>query len=165
MALGVIQQLYEVFMLKTKLFWVALCCLAVSGCISAQEHRKNVSDDTKDRITVGTVQREIRVGMSGADVAASLGSPNIVTTNEDNSETWIYDKISTEIAYSASSGSAGGALLGGAPTGIGLLGAIGGGSYSSGAGASSTSQKTLTVIIKFNKSGRVHNIAYHTSSF
>ena len=31
-----------------------------------------------DKLTVGTVQREIRVGMSGAQVAEVLGSPNVV---------------------------------------------------------------------------------------
>jgi hypothetical protein len=31
---------------------------------------------------VGTVQKEIRVGMSGAEVATALSSPNIVSTDE-----------------------------------------------------------------------------------
>jgi hypothetical protein len=37
--------------------------------------------------------------------------------------------------------------------------------FDSEAGASSTTQKTLTVIIKFDKSGRVRDFAYHTSKF
>ena len=31
-------------------------------------------------MTVGQVQREIHIGMTNADVAAVLGSPNMVTT-------------------------------------------------------------------------------------
>ena len=33
-----------------------------------------------------------------------MGAPNIVTTDEDRREVWIYDKIATEAAYSTSSG-------------------------------------------------------------
>jgi outer membrane protein assembly factor BamE (lipoprotein component of BamABCDE complex) len=139
--------------------------LALSACVSAQEHRKAVSDDSGERISVGTVQREIRIGMSGADVAAALGSPNIVTTDDARRETWIYDKISTERAYSTSAAGVNTLILGGAPVGGGILGGGLGGGYSSGAGASSTSQKTLTVIIKFDKAGRVRDFAYHTSRF
>ena len=43
------------------------------GCATAGDHRREVQDDTGDRLTVGTVQKEIRVGMSGAEVAEVLG--------------------------------------------------------------------------------------------
>ena len=56
--------------------------LILPGCMSAQDHAGAVRDDS-DKVTVGNVQREIHAGMSGADVAAVLGSPNVVTTNED----------------------------------------------------------------------------------
>lgn len=133
--------------------------------MSAQEHRKSVSDDSGERISVGTVQREIRVGMSGADVAGVMGSPNIVSTDEEHREVWIYDKISTEHAYSNSSGGVNALILGAGPVGAGVLGGGMGAGFSSGAGANSTSQKTLTVIIKFDKAGRVRDFAYHTSRF
>ncbi len=42
-------------------------------------------------MTVGIVQKEIRIGMSQADVAAALGSPNIVTRDSEGKETWIYE--------------------------------------------------------------------------
>jgi outer membrane protein assembly factor BamE (lipoprotein component of BamABCDE complex) len=136
-----------------------------SGCSGAQYHRDAVSADRTSAMTVGQVQKEIRVGMSGADVAAALGSPNVVTTDEHRQETWIYDKISTERAYSADNGGIATLILGGA--GIGS-GAVGGGllpSYSGGSGASSTTQKTLTVIIKFDSAKRVRDFAYHSSQF
>jgi outer membrane protein assembly factor BamE (lipoprotein component of BamABCDE complex) len=148
-----------------KILPTAILCLALTACVSAQEHRNAVNDDSGDRISVGTVQKEIRVGMSGAEVASVLGSPNIVTSDEERRETWIYDKISTENAYSSSEGGVSALILGGAPVGSALLGGGLGGGYGSKAGASSTTQKTLTVIIKFDKSSKVRDFAYHTSKF
>jgi outer membrane protein assembly factor BamE (lipoprotein component of BamABCDE complex) len=129
--------------------------------MTAAEHRADVSNPVNDRVTVGTVQKEVRVGMSGAEVAAVLGSPNIVSTDEERREVWIYDKISTEVAYSTSSGGLSALILGG---GSGVGGGIGG-SAGGNTGASSTSQKTLTVIIKFDDAKKVRDFAYHASSF
>ncbi len=146
---------------------IIFACLGLflTGCMSAQEHRQAVSDDGGNRLTVGTVQKEIRVGMTGGQVAEVLGSPNIVNTDEERREVWIYDKISTERAYSTSSGGLSTLILGGAPVGVGALGGGVGGGYNQGAGASSTTQKTLTIIIKFDKQSKVRDFAYHTSKF
>lgn len=135
--------------------------LVLSGCMSAGEHRAAVRDDTGDRVTAGKVQKEIRVGMSGGQVAEILGSPNIVSTDENRREVWIYDKISTEVAYSTSSGGIS-ALLFGAGDSVG--GGVGG-SGRQGAGASSQSQRTLTVVIKFDENKLVRDFSYHQSSF
>lgn len=148
-----------------KLYSATLRALAISllaaGCQTAGEHRKAVQDDSADRFTVGKVQREVRVGMSSADVISVLGSPNMVSTDEERREVWVYDKISTERAYSSSSGGVNALFLG---FGSGSGGGIGTGA-SSGAGASSTSQRTITVIVKFDKSSKVRDFAYHTSRF
>jgi outer membrane protein assembly factor BamE (lipoprotein component of BamABCDE complex) len=135
--------------------------LALSGCMTASQHRAEVEKPTGDQLTVGTVQKEIRVGMSGAEVAAVLGAPNIVSTDEERREVWIYDKISTDVAYSSSSGGLSTLILGG---GGSVAGGVGG-SANRGAGAASTTQKTLTVIIKFDDEKKVRDFAYHTSSF
>ncbi len=67
------------------------------GC-SATHHAADVrAADEADRITVGTVQKEVHIGMSAATVASVLGSPNIVTTDNQRQETCIYDKISYEV--------------------------------------------------------------------
>jgi outer membrane protein assembly factor BamE (lipoprotein component of BamABCDE complex) len=137
----------------------------LSGCVTAEEHRTAVSNPVNDRLTVGTVQREIRVGMSTADVAAVLGAPNIVSTDEQRRENWIYDKISTETAYSTSSGGISSLILGGGPVGAGVLGTGVGSGFRQGAGAVSTSQRTLTVIVKFDSKQKVRDFAYRTSSF
>ncbi|MDX1424626.1 MAG: hypothetical protein R3322_15885 [Kiloniellales bacterium] len=141
--------------------------LTVSGCQSAQQHAADVeaANAGADKLTVGTVQREIRVGMSGGEVASVLGAPNIVTTDEQRREVWVYDRISTNRAYSTSSGGVSALILGGALVGNGLAGGAGSAGYSSSDGASSTTQKTLTVVIKFNEQGTVRDFAYHTSTF
>lgn len=86
--------------------WTAaiLSLITLTGCMSAAQHRADVQDTSGDNMTVGVVQKEIRMGMSGAEVAAVLGSPNIVSTDEERREVWIYDKISTDVSYSQSSG-------------------------------------------------------------
>ena len=144
-----------------------IALVAVGGCQSAQQHAENVEAANADanRLTVGTVQREIRVGMSGGEVASVLGSPNIVTTDEERREVWLYDRISTSHAYSTSSGGVSALILGAVIGGGAGGGGLGTGGYSAGAGASATTQKTLTVVIKFDKQGLVRDFAYHTSTF
>jgi outer membrane protein assembly factor BamE (lipoprotein component of BamABCDE complex) len=135
------------------------------SCMSATQHRQEVSNTEADRISVGKVQREVRVGMSSAEVVEVLGSPNMVTTDEKRREVWVYDKIATDHAYSTSSGGVSALILGGL---AGSSGAVGGGvgpSFSKGSGASSTSQRTLTIIIKFDEQNQVRDFAYRQSSF
>lgn len=104
--------------------------------------------------------------MSPADVAAALGSPNIVTRDSGGTETWIYDKIATEASYSQDSGGiSGAAAAGGLPGSRALvLGGVSTG-YGRSAGAASSSQRTLTVIIKFDEFGVVKDFSYHSSRF
>ncbi len=138
---------------------------ALAGCQSAAEHRRDVEDTSGRQMTVGNVQREIRIGMSGAEVAQVLGSPNVVTTDEKRREVWIYDKISTTSAYSADSGGISALVLGGGPVRNGFAAGAGQTWYSANAGAAATTQKTLTVVIKFDEMGAVRDFAYHTSRF
>jgi outer membrane protein assembly factor BamE (lipoprotein component of BamABCDE complex) len=141
--------------------------LALTGCQSASEHAAEVrkGQEAGDNLTVGKVQREVRVGMTSAEVVEALGSPNMVTTDEKRRETWVYDKISTDTVYSNSAGGVSILVLGGALVGDGLVGGAGNTGYQSAAGAASTSQRTLTVIIKFDESSRVRDFAYRSSSF
>lgn len=154
----------------TRPFLLVLCLVAsvsVAGCQSAHRHAQDVEAANADasRLTVGTVQREVRVGMSGAEVATVLGSPNIVTTDEQRREVWIYDRIATNRAYSTSSGGVSALVLGATIGGNAGGGGLGSAGYNAGAGASATTQKTLTVVIKFDRQGLVRDFAYHTSTF
>lgn len=139
---------------------IAVAILA-SGCMTAAEHRAAVQGGEADRLTVGKVQKEIKVGMPGAEVARVLGSPNIVTTDEERREVWVYDRIATDTVYSESRGgvaslvfaSGGSAAAAAAPV------------YGSAAGARSTTQRTLTVIVRFDRENRVRDFSYHASQF
>lgn len=141
--------------------------LALVGCKSVQTHSADVeaASATDERLTVGTVQREIKIGMSSSDVVMVLGAPNMVTTDSERRENWVYDKISTQQVYSTSSGGVNALVLGGAGVGAGIVGGAGGAGYSSSSGASSTSQKTLTIVIKYDHESKVRDFAYRYSSF
>jgi outer membrane protein assembly factor BamE (lipoprotein component of BamABCDE complex) len=142
---------------KQTIIITAMAALLTTGC-TATQHAADVREaDDIDRLTVGTVQKEIVIGMSAADVASVLGSPNIVTTEQERQETWIYDKISSDVTYSRSSGTVVGLIFGNAGGGLGA--------GTKNAGASSNSQRTLTVIVKFDGNSKVRDFSYHTSRF
>jgi outer membrane protein assembly factor BamE (lipoprotein component of BamABCDE complex) len=123
----------------------------LTGCKTAGSHAKSVQEANvaDEKITVGIVQREINIGMSGSEVAQVLGSPNVITTDAERNEVWIYDKISSTNIYSESRSGALSALL----------------IINEAAGASEITQRTLTVIIKFDNEKMVRDFTYHTSRF
>ncbi|HVZ66140.1 MAG TPA: hypothetical protein VG936_16350 [Lacunisphaera sp.] len=140
---------------------VLAASLALGGCMSAPEHREAVRDAAADRLTVGTVQKEIHLGMSGAEVIAALGAPNIVATDEERREVWTYDRIATEVVHSSGGASLMTLVLGSSGS---LFGGASGG-MSQSAGATSRTQRTLTVIIRFDEQKKVRDFAYHASQF
>ena len=142
-----------------------LLLILLTGCMTAAQHQQSLHSTQEREMTVGIVQKEIQVGMSQGDVATALGSPNIVTRDKKGKETWIYDKIATEASYSRSSGSVGGGAGAGGVAGTTLLLGLLTGGYSRDAGAASTTQKTLTVIIKFDENQLVETFSYHSSKF
>lgn len=103
--------------------------------------------------------------MGQTEVAEVLGSPNIVTKDAGGDESWVYDKVASEASYSSDRGGVSGAGAGGGVVGDALL--LGGllGNYERQAGASATTQRTLTVVIKFNDAKRVKDFSYHSSKF
>ncbi len=123
--------------------------LALGACRTVEDNRRDTADTRGRELTAGLVKREITKGMSGAAVAEALGSPNIVTKDADERETWVYDKIATEASYSQSQN--------------GLFLILGG--FSNQSGAASTTQRTLTVVIKFDKNDKVESFTYHQSKF
>ena len=137
-------------LLSKGILCASILSMSLGGCMSAAEHAKQLGSEADREMTVGIVQKEIKKGMSAADVATALGSPNIVSRDKAGIETWIYDKISSEVSYSRGS------------LNTGIIGLIIGGGKE--AGASAQTQKTLTVIIKF-KDAVVHDFSYHSSRF
>lgn len=119
--------------------------LWLAGC-SADYHARHVQDGLQgDKMTLGTVQREIKIGMPSSQVVEALGSPNMVTTDEQRREVWVYDKFATDVASSGGGWS------------VIFMGQS--------AGAASASQRTITIVIKFDESKNVRDFAYHTSRF
>ena len=119
--------------------------VALAACSMNMQAVAPPPETGEKRLTVGTVQREIQKGMAAADVAEALGAPNIVTTDEQRREVWIYDRVATERVHEL--GYAGLILFG----------------YSREAGA--LNQRTLTVIVKFDAEKRVRDYAYHATRF
>ncbi len=103
----------------------------------------------EEQMTVAKAQTEIKIGMPSSAVVEVLGSPNMVTTDAERRETWVYDKVSTNIQSSSSS------------RGVWLLLFAANGKESQ----ASSNQRTLTIIIKFDKNGLVRDFAYRTSTF
>lgn len=103
----------------------------------------------EEKMTVAKAQTEIKIGMPSSEVVEVLGSPNMVTTDTERRETWVYDKVSTNIQSSSSK------------SGVWLL------LFAAGSKdiQASSNQRTLTIIVKFDKNGLVRDFAYRTSTF
>ena len=130
--------------MKQTWLFVGLCLsMGLAGCSGKQAEIK------EDRLTVGRVQGEVKVGMSAAQVAELLGSPNIVTTDDKRREVWIYDKVSTDRVDTASSS-------------YGTLIILGTNTRDS---SSSQRQRTLTIIIKYDEDKKVRDFAYNMTQF
>jgi outer membrane protein assembly factor BamE (lipoprotein component of BamABCDE complex) len=123
---------------------VATSCTTVHG----RGNYSASSNEYDQNLTPGKIQMEIKKGMSGAEVTEVLGSPNIVTADENGLVTWVYDKIATEANYSKSSD-----ML--------FLFVY---AQSNTSSNYTLSQKTITVVIKL-KDNKVDSFAYHASKF
>ncbi|GIW44748.1 MAG: hypothetical protein KatS3mg077_2030 [Candidatus Binatia bacterium] len=136
-------------------FWIARRLLVALGSASVVGgcgvgwHQQRLSSARDREMTLGIVQKEIRAGLTQAEVVERLGAPNIVTRDAAGKETWVYDKVATEASYSNSSA-------------YGTILILGGGRA---AGAASSTQRTLTVVIKFDEAQRVESFSYHASRF
>ena len=126
---------------------ILISLFMTSACM---KHPTNAGPEgDADRLTVGTVQAEIKVGMPASEVAEALGSPNIVTTDEKRREVWIYDKVSSNRVDTRNSFGGGIIILGG----------------STNQRESTSTQKTLTIIIKFDEQKLVRDFAYNFTQF
>ena len=58
---------------------------------------KVIKSDPSTNLTLGLVQLTVKEGVSKNDIISSLGSPNMLTSSGYKNETWIYDRVSTDI--------------------------------------------------------------------
>lgn len=126
-----------------------LAVLTLLGCKTVEDNRQDLRSTQERDLTAGIVKREIHKGMSMEAVAEALGSPNLTSRDEEGLEVWIYDKIATEASYSESQNALFLILVG----------------IANQSGAASTTQRTLTVVIKFNSADKVEKYSYHATKF
>jgi outer membrane protein assembly factor BamE (lipoprotein component of BamABCDE complex) len=129
-----------------KLLLLSTMMLFATACQTTKDSSKSAP---VERVSVGTVQRFIRNGMTSAEVVEVLGSPNMVTKNAEGNETWVYDKIHSE--YEAKRSDFGICLI------------LFGGSSAKASGGSS--ERTLTIVVHFDKNSKVIDFSYRTTSF
>lgn len=141
---------------------ITLICIVMLSSCGSDYHAKQIGEAKIANMTVGKIQRELKIGMPTAEVIMSLGSPNIVTKDKKNKEVWVYDRLSTDFSYSKSGGDAKLILFSSAFENE-AVGAKAGASASS--GITRLSQKTLTLIIKMTANGEVEDFTYHASAF
>jgi len=110
----------------------------ILSCYSATS-TSSINTEARE-LTPGIIKKEIRIGLSQADVVNILGSPNIITR---------YDRISAEVETQSSSQY--GTIL--------ILGFV------NQKTKTKTTQKTLTLIITFDSDNKVENFSYHYSKF
>ena len=143
---------------------VVVAVLACAAGALAAEVAPAEADAAKaeaSAFTLGRVQKELRQGLSQAEVVLRLGSPNILTRDAEGREAWVYDRVSSEREASSSGVRIGGAGSGAAGNFAGLLG-VSAGKRSE---KSRSSQRTLTVVIRFSAAGTVESFTWHDSRF
>ena len=119
-----------------------ILCLSLTPFLTACTTGDPVHEEN---LTVAKAQREIKIGMTSAEVVEVLGAPNMVTTDDKRRETWVYDRVSSNVSSSQA--------------GVWLL-FVGGGSAQR-----TQNQRMLTIIVKFDENSRVRDFAYRTSTF
>jgi hypothetical protein len=138
---------------------LVLAATAVAPVAAGDKGRSRA--ETSREFTLGVVQKELKQGLSQADVAERLGSPNLVTRDAEGREAWVYDRVSSEIEASSGNVGIAGAGSGVGGTFAGLIG-ISAGKRSERA---RSSQKTLTVVVRFSAAGAVESFTWHSSRF
>ena len=144
----------ELKMNKKYSIQIALIVGVAFGTMSCANNNPPLTEDGLNReLTVGLVQREIKEGSPAEEVIRTLGSPNIVKTDADGLEVWVYDRFSSERVRRSFAAT----LLGISDSSLGLF-----------QGSSSKEQSSvasLTVILNFDKNSNVSGVAYHRSKF
>jgi hypothetical protein len=111
----------------------------------------------ESELTLGAIQSSMKTGMSTTEVMDAAGSPNLVTRGRNGRESWVYDRFATETSEQGFQ--VGGGGIGGGGSFLGALG-LGGGRKKS-----STSQRTLMLVVTFGPDGMVESFAYRSSKF
>lgn len=113
-------------------------------------------------LTTGMVNLTLRVGeTTQAQIIETFGAPNITTLDATGSEMWVYDRQAT-VSSDSSGGFSIGLGLGGGGGDVVGAGGLGFGSRKS---KSETTQRSMTLIIKFDNRKIVSDFKSRSSSF
>ena len=126
--------------------FLLIALFLITGC-------SNAPKETPSKLTLGLAQSTVTKGANQTEITKVLGAPNIISMDKQGNETWTYDRISSDAETSSGSGVGFGALFG-------WVFAAGRSSASS-----SKSNRSLTVIITFDKNKNVIDYAYQSLKF
>jgi len=118
--------------------------------------------DAANTLTHGMAQMTLRVGTTSQyEVLETFGGPNVTTLDGEGREVWIYDRFATVTASKDSSFSIG-MLVGAVGGAVGGAAGLGFGSSKS---KSSTSNRSMILILKFGPDKRLVDFKSRSSSF
>lgn len=131
-----------------KIILVAIVTIGLVAC--ATNPQIQTADNTPNPYTHGNVQLTLKKGVTDqADVLNTFGPPNVATIDASGNEVWTYQKNAT-VAKSTDSNVYGTIII------------LGGSKSTSGFEQSS---RTMTLIIKFDKSRKVIDFKSMSTSF
>lgn len=138
---------------KIQFYLLSLLIVLLQACSTSsplnygkQESQLN-SNSKVSKVLISNAQR-ISQGMTGTEVIECLGSPNIITSDTEGIDTWIYDKILRE--FETITVEDGSWLFSPRLTTI---------------TSGSSSEKTLIVVIRFSVDKKVKQVSYRQSSY
>lgn len=127
-----------------------LICLVAMATLASCATTPGPVDQRNSELTQGNVQMNLKVGTTTkAEVLDKFGSPNITTRDGAGQEVWSYQRMAT-VSQSSSSSSYWTILLAG---------------QSKSADGFAQSSRTMTLIIKFDKTDVVSDFRSRTSDF
>lgn len=136
---------------KIQFYLISLFIILLQACATSSlpNYGKQGSqlNSKVPKVLISNAQR-ITQGMTGTEVIECLGSPNIITSDTDGLDTWIYDKISRE--FETVTVEEGSWLFSPRLTSI---------------TSGSSSEKTLIVVIRFAADKKVRQVSYRQSSY
>ncbi|MBF89188.1 MAG: hypothetical protein CMG75_05885 [Candidatus Marinimicrobia bacterium] len=129
-----------------KITFITLFAILILGCAA--------NNSEVNRLTLGTVQKTVYEGANQNEIMEALGSPNIITSNSSGKEVWTYDRISKEVQTSS-----GVVITWWNPitwiTGI----------FSRSSSRSSSTSKSITILITFDNNKLVSEFKYQRLQF
>ena len=129
-----------------KITFITLFAILILGCAA--------NNSEVNRLTLGTVQKTVYEGANQNEIMEALGTPNIITSNSSGKEVWTYDRISKEVQTNS-----GVVITWWNPiswiTGI----------FSGSSSRSSSTSKSITILITFDNNKLVSEFKYQRLRF